>query len=89
MALTTIIQEEHKMDIQLADITLHVDETLDVDARSKLVERLRAIDGVVSVHNPDERQHLVVVAYRPDKTHAQAFLHCLREQNVHGELIGL
>lgn len=77
------------MDIQLADITIHVDEALGVEERSKLASRLRAIDGVVSVHNPDERQHLVVVAYRPDKTSSQAFLHCLREQNVHGELIGL
>ncbi len=77
------------MDIQLADITIHVDEILDVEERARLVSSLRAIDGVVSVHNPDERQHLVVVGYRPDKTSAQAFLNCLREQSVHGELIGL
>jgi hypothetical protein len=36
------------MNIQLADVTLHIDQTLDRSARAKIEDALRMIDGVVS-----------------------------------------
>ena len=42
------------MDINLADVTIHIDETLDDSGRNKLEEAFRGRDGVVSVLiNPD------------------------------------
>ncbi|MFC1327149.1 MAG: ATP-binding protein, partial [gamma proteobacterium symbiont of Ctena orbiculata] len=38
------------MNIDLADITLHVDETLDSDGLAQLEDAFRLRDGVVSVH---------------------------------------
>lgn len=77
------------MNIQLADVTVHIDETLDSGRRSEIEGRLRAIDGVVSVHNPDEKPHLAVVEFVPTKTSTGAILRTVREGGVHAELIGL
>ena len=77
------------MDIQLADVTVHIDQTLEREDRARIEDGLRAIDGVVSVHNPDERPHLAVIEYNPDKTNSQATLSSVVAQGVHAELIGL
>lgn len=77
------------MDIQLADVVVHIDQTLELDRRSEIEAELRAIDGVVSVHNPDDRPHLAIVEYNPDKTNSAAILSTVTGQGVHAELIGL
>jgi hypothetical protein len=77
------------MNIQLADVTVHIRETLDRPARAKIEDALRRIDGVVSVHNPDDRPHLAVVEYNPEKTNSAAILSAVTSQGVHAELIGL
>ena len=55
----------------------------------QLADVVVAIDGVVSVHNPDNRPHLAVVEYNPDKTNSQAILSSVMAKGVHAELIGL
>lgn len=77
------------MDIQLADVVVHIDQTLELDRRTRIEEELRAIDGVVSVHNPDDRPHLTIVEYNPDRTGSAAILDRVTTQGVHAELIGL
>ena len=77
------------MDIDLADVTLHIDEALDADERATVVEQLRALDGVVSVHNPDSKSHLTVVEYNPAKIDAGQLLKTVQSRGLHAELIGL
>jgi hypothetical protein len=77
------------MDIQMADVLLHIDQTLTSDQRDAVEERLRALDGVISVHNPAEKPHLTLVEYRPDKVAAQALLRAAQSGGVHAELVGL
>ncbi|MGD8956397.1 MAG: ATP-binding protein [Chromatiaceae bacterium] len=77
------------MDIQLADVTIHIDEALDAAKRAEIEDKLRAIDGVVSVHNPDNRPHLAVIEYNPSKVKSMALLETVKGQGVHAELIGL
>jgi len=77
------------MNIQLADVTLHIDEKLGPIDRGRLEEVLRSIDGVVSVHNPAEKPHLAVVEYVPDKTSSINILSTVRGVGMHAELIGL
>jgi hypothetical protein len=77
------------MDIQLADVTVHIDQTLEGDHRVQIADALRAIEGVVSVHNPDERPHLTVVGYNPAKTTSEVILSTVTSHGVHAELIGL
>jgi hypothetical protein len=77
------------MDIQLADVTLHIDEALDKEERQQIGEQLRALDGVVSVHNPDSKPHLTVVEYNPAKLKASQLLETVKGAGVHAEMIGL
>ena len=75
--------------IQLTDVTIHVDETLDVDSRQDVETSLRAIEGVVSVQNPDAHPHLVMVEYNPAETSSSQLLTGVTGQGYHAELIGL
>ena len=76
-------------EIQLVDVTVHVDENLDASQRSEVDTAIRALDGVVSVHNPDDRSHLYVVEYNPAKTSSAAILASVQDCNIHAELVGL
>ncbi len=77
------------MDIQLADVVVHIDETLPKDQRTQIEEKLRTMDGIVSVHNPDERPHLSMVEFNPDVSSSAEILKMVKSQGVHAELIGL
>jgi hypothetical protein len=77
------------MNIPIVDVIVHIDQTLDRQRRQQIEDDLRAIDGVVSVHNPDDRPHLSIIAYNPDKTSSAAILHTITNEGVHAELIGL
>jgi hypothetical protein len=77
------------MDIHLADVVIHIDEGLSAARREEVEASLREIEGVVSVHNRDDRPHLTIVQYRPDLTNAQALLACVQAGEVHAKLVGL
>ena len=76
-------------DIDVADITLHIDENLDAEQRGTIEESLRALDGVVSVHNSDRAAHLTVIGYNPSVTDSQRILKRVTDQGAHAELVGL
>ncbi len=77
------------MDIHLADVVVHIDQTLERERRAQIEEQLRAVDGVVSVHNPDNRPHLTLVQYDPAKTSSAVILDTVTAQGVRAELVGL
>lgn len=45
--------------IKLVDVTIHIDRDTDAGTRKKIEASLRNFQGVVSVHMPDEKPHLV------------------------------
>ena len=77
------------MDIQLADVTLHIEDTLDADQQAKIEEQLRALDGVVSVHTPADRPHLTMVEYNPDKVKSSQVLETVRANGFSAHMLGL
>ncbi len=77
------------MDISLVDITLHIDENLSTEQRETIEESLRALDGVVSVHNSEKTQHLSIVQYNPGVMDSKSILKRVTDQGVHAELIGM
>lgn len=77
------------MDIQLVDVTLHIDQNLSAEQRGTIEESLRALDGVVSVHNADRTPHLTVVEYDPDQSSSEKILRRITDQGAHAELVGL
>lgn len=72
-----------------ADVTVHIDETLDHSQRDQMEEGFRTLDGVVSVHMADgPAAHLVVVSFDPEIASSQDLLSAVSDQGHHGELIG-
>jgi hypothetical protein len=84
-------QEGNLMNINLSDVTLHIDENLGVEARAALEEALRQREGVISVHfNINAtRPHLAVVEFNPDCVSSKDLLSIVRFQGYHAELVGL
>ena len=76
-------------EIQLVDVTIHIDRETDADTRGKIETALRNLPGVVSVHMPEKDTHLVVVEYNPDATTSTHLLTTVRELAGHAEMIGL
>ena len=76
-------------DITLTDVTIHIDKDTDTDTRQNVESGLRVINGVVSVHMPEDKPHLIVVEYNPDVTSSSHLLTMVQELAGHAELIGL
>jgi hypothetical protein len=77
------------MNIDLADVTIHVDETLDSDKLTHLDAAFRERDGVVSVHVNADRPHLFILEYNPERVNSKELLGIVQAQGYHGELVGL
>jgi hypothetical protein len=72
-----------------SDITVHIDENVDHDAREQIQAKVRALVGVESTTSNDERPHLMHVKYDPAQVDSQTILSCVKDQGVHAEMIGL
>ncbi len=77
------------MDIDLADVTIHIDEALDEDGTIKLEDAFRKRDGVVSVLINPDHPHLVVVEYNPKVLKSRDLVDIPRFMGLRGELVGL
>ena len=74
---------------QIADITMHIDESTTHEARERLRDELLSIDGVMAAAYHDEKPHLIVMAYDPDVVNSSTFVKTAQEQGLHAELVGL
>lgn len=54
--------------MNLSDIMIHIDESLDSPTRAAMEDRLRMREGVVAPRFNPGREHLLVVAFDPAKT---------------------
>jgi hypothetical protein len=77
------------MQDEIANVMIHIDETLDEAALTRLEDKIREDRGVVSVgHNP-HRPHLMLVAYDSAITRSSSFVHPFEERGLHAQLVGL
>ena len=77
------------MDIDMTDVTLHIDETLEAAELDKLESRLREQDGVISVGRQQNRPHLMVVEYNPKRASGTDILSTVTNGGLHAEIVGL
>lgn len=77
------------MAIQMADITMHIDENTTHEDRERLRDEILSMDGVMAAAYHEEKPHLIVMAYDPDVVDSLTFVKIAQEQGLHAELIGL
>jgi len=75
-------------DIDIVDIVLHIDNDLDAKVREAIEKELRSINGVISVHMPEDRPHLVELAYNPSVVKSEHILRSIHELAGHVEMVG-
>ncbi len=75
--------------IEIADVTIHIDNNLDAEARAALEDELRAMEGVVSVRVSEKTSHLVVVGYNPQLTTSKDILATVTAKDGNAELLGM
>lgn len=73
----------------IVDIVVHIDETLQPARLADIEEKLRNLDGVISVSHQENTPHLMVAKFNLAKLHAQDILAHVKAQGVHAELSGL
>ncbi|MDH4224555.1 MAG: ATP-binding protein [Deltaproteobacteria bacterium] len=76
-------------EIFLADVVVHIDETLDPAYLARMETHLMALEGVHSVLMHENKPHLMKVGFHPEKVHTMDILQQVIRQGVHAELIGL
>ncbi|MGD2063765.1 MAG: ATP-binding protein [Nitrospirota bacterium] len=75
--------------VDIPDVLIHIDETLDHDHLQAIAETVRQMAGVVTVSFHDDKPHLMIVQYVPDEIDAASVLERVRDKGVHAELVGL
>jgi len=75
--------------MEMADVTIHIDEAVDHERRTRIADMVRARKGVASVCHHDEKPHLMIVEFDPDRVTSRDLLQIILGQGIHGELIGL
>jgi len=77
------------MSTNIADVVVHIDETLPLDELKTIEDHVREMGGVVSACNRDNQPHLVSVIYNPERVNSHDILERFESEGVHAELVGL
>jgi hypothetical protein len=80
---------EKVMSTDVADVVIHVDETLAPDRLKTIEDHIHKISGVVTACNRDDQPHLISVTYNPERVKSLDILEKVRKEGVHAELVGL
>lgn len=75
--------------MSISDVMIHIDQTLSVEARAAMEERMRQIDGVLAPRFNPGKEHLLLVAFNPDLARPAALLGAVRASGYSAQLIGV
>ena len=77
------------MDRPMADVMIHIDETLSEDSLKKIEDAVREDECVISAGVPAGNAHMMLVAYNPECVSASDILARVEKAGVHAELVGM
>ncbi len=77
------------MSTNIADVVVHIDETLPLNQLKTLEDHIHEMGGVVSACNRDDQPHLISVTYNPEHVKAHDILVKVESEGFHAELVGL
>lgn len=74
---------------QMADVMIHIDETLSEELLKKVEAAVREDENVISAGVPADNSHIMLVAYNPECVSAAGILARVKNAGVHAELVGM
>lgn len=74
--------------MDVSDILIHVNESLNEQQRSALEEAVRQIEGVVAPRFNPGKEHLLLVAFNPDVASTATLLTKVQSFGYNAQLIG-
>ena len=74
--------------MDIADVIIHINESVDHNRRTAIADAIRDHAGVVGVAHHDEKPHLLIVEFDPDRVHAKELLQVAIDKGVHAQLVG-
>jgi hypothetical protein len=77
------------MTANIADVIVHVDETLPLDQLKTIEDHIHKMGGVVSARNQDDQPHLISVTYDPEQVKSHDILLKVQKEGIHAQLVGL
>jgi len=80
---------EGAVTVDMADVMVHIDETIDHERRTKIADTVRAHKGVMAVAHHDEKPHVMIIEYNPNAVTSKELLQVVRNEGVRAELVGL
>ena len=73
----------------IADVTVHIDETLEHAKLQELADEVRQMAGVESVTSHDDKPHLMIVKYDSSQTNSSSIHQIVTDKGIHAKMIGL
>ncbi|MDP2782967.1 MAG: hypothetical protein Q8O38_00035 [Sulfurimicrobium sp.] len=74
--------------MDISDIMIHIDQALSEEDKRALEEKMRAIPGVIAPRFNAGRDHLLLVAFDPERVKTAAMLDSVRADGYQAQLIG-
>lgn len=74
--------------MNVSDILIHINESLNEQQRSALEEAVRQIEGVVAPRFNPGKEHLLLVAFNPDVASTAILLTKVQSFGYNAQLIG-
>ena len=75
--------------MELSDVLIHLDQNINDTEKENIIERLRAVDGVIAPRFNKEREHLLLVSYNSDTTSSLTLLNEVKNKGYKAQLVGL
>ncbi len=75
--------------MEMTDVVIHIDETIDHQRRTRIADIVRAHKGVMAAAHHDDKPHLIIIEYDPAMVTSRELLQVVLDQGVSAELIGL
>lgn len=75
--------------MNISDIIIHINESLNKEDRAALEKSLRKIEGVVSPGFNKDKDHLLMITYDTSKTSTTVLLEKTRAAGYTAQLVGM
>jgi len=73
----------------LVDLTIHINEKVSSDTRTKLQDEMRNMNGIMMASSRDKMPHFLMIGYDPKLINSNEIVHFVKNQGMQAQIIGL